>query len=133
MRKDFGTFLLLGFCLILAISTWTDYKGYSGSVSDWSKIGHVDYATNRYCYWYYHRDNKVPEYFRLKNTKNIAKDLYRCDSLIVGLDYYALMGVCYGMIPPALLNKYGRGLRNGRVYRFEISLVDSLVMWKDLN
>ena len=131
-RVDFGLFLLLACCSTLAGLTWNDYKGYSSQVSDWGQIDSCDYSTNRYCYWFYNR-NKHVGYFRLSHIKQLEHDLVTKNSLIVGLDYYALMGTCRGMVPVGVINKYGHGLMNGKVYKFKIKLKNNLILWEDLN
>ena len=43
------------------------------------------------------------------------------------------MGVCRGMVPPVVLNKYGQGLIRGKVYKFKVTLMDNQIQWEDLN
>ena len=131
MRNAFGISLLLGFCLILAILTWGEYQGYSKLVSDWSQTRGCDWATNRYVAWYY--SGAIPGYYRTNKAQKFLSELRKKRNLVVGIDYYVLMGVCRGMVPPVVLNKYGQGLIKGKVYKFKVTLMDNHIRWEDLN
>lgn len=85
------------------------YSGYAW-FSNWKGIK-CDYATNAIVASYY-SGNKVG-WFRTNRLKEFNSDPR--DTLLIGLDYYALTGVCSGLIPSDIVSKYGEELKNGKV------------------
>jgi hypothetical protein len=127
MPKDYGLYLLLTSCLIVLSLTWTDYKGYSVNLSNWQGI-ECDWATNMPTSTYYQK--KAVGSFRTRNAEAFYKAIVKKGWLRVGIDYYALMGVCSGMIPPNILQNRQRQLIEGQVFVYTITLQDSLYYWR---
>ena len=74
----------------------------------------------------------MPGYFRLNKLDNIRIALTKSD-IIVGIDYYALMGVCQGMIPYQILVKHQKELIQGKVFMYKLKLVGNEVYWYEIH
>ena len=127
MLRDFGLFLLVACCLILAILTWNDYKGYAHTVSNWQGVK-CDYATNKYVANFY--GNKAG-YYRTSNLERLNQDIHK--GIVVGIDYYALYGVCKGMVPAEILQKHHRDLLRGKVFTYRVILKGNVLEWIEIN
>ena len=81
--------------------------------ADWRGVGRVDLSTNPLVSAHY--GGGAPISFRTANLKEIRHALESGDTLRVGLDYYALQGVCRDLVPLEILQREGRSLYAGRV------------------
>ena len=131
MPKDSGLFLLVACCCIVLILTLTDYKGYAHTVSDWSGVK-CDYATNAHVANYYGNKSRNYRITRADYMEKFVADLRDKKSLTVGIDYYALYGVCRGIIPPSIIQKHGRELQAGKVFVFQVTLNNNAMEWREL-
>lgn len=108
--------------------------------SDWSN-SQSDYATNAVVHNFYnekkakwYRANKYQKFAKLDNyyiPEEVAYKLLKGDTLIIGLDKYALMGVSSSLIPPKILEKSAERLFNEKVVRFRIFMRNSFLIWEE--
>ncbi len=130
---------------------WQDISSLSGNrfgfwdvsfFSDW-KDKQCDYATNAVVHNFYNekkanwwRTNKFEKFYKVKDYLLPDDPGYRIingDTLIIGLDKYALMGVSYQLVPPRLFEKYGKELDDDKVIRFKVYLADNQIIWENID
>jgi len=64
------------------------------------------------------------------NREKFIKDLIIKKSLVVGIDYYALMYVTKGLIPPQIIYERQNELRAGKVFLFTVTLNSNRIIWR---
>lgn len=89
----------------------------------------MDYATNKNCSNHY--NDGYAGWWRTDNREAPLTDLVRGSTISVGLDYYALMGVCEGMVPVSILEQIGSDLIQGKVFIFDVWLEGEVIYWKE--
>jgi len=101
IKKTFYMIVIVFMIMIYAI-TQNSYTGYA-KFSDW-RGKQCDFATNKIVHNYY---NDAPSlWFRSNKTEDwgvFKKAIEKGETVRVGLDYYALTGVCNGIIPKKIL------------------------------
>ena len=96
-------------------------------LSDWENKK-CDWATNSTIVEYY-TGEKIGKY-RVQYFQNFINDLVKKKELRVGIDYYALMYVCKDMIPVEILQYRQQQLRDGEVFVYTVTLVDTIMYWR---
>ena len=132
MQKDYGTYRVLVVCYILAsiYFLWSSveivqkdkgklgwYSGYAW-FSDWRDTEPVDYSTNKHVSNYYSRGEA--KYLRARNTEEINWRLSIGDTLLIGIDYYALFSISRYLVPQEVLQQADPWIRMGDVYFYQI-------------
>jgi len=129
MRKDYGLYLCAILCLLVLASTWSNYRGYSLRLSDWSNVDYADWATNNPVAEYY-TGNPV-KLFRNNTYGDYINDFKRKDTLYVAIDYYALLPVAINIIPLEILAVDGALFEKGGVSVWRTYIVeDTVLVWE---
>lgn len=106
--------------------------------SDWSNKP-SDYATNAVVHNYYnenkakwYRVSKFDKFVKLDNYSlplELAERLAKGDTLVIGLDNYAYMGISAPLIPPTIIEGNLGALSQSNVIRYKLYVKDSRLLW----
>jgi hypothetical protein len=90
-------------------------------LSNWrlAKDFKLDYSTNIVCYHQY--SGRWCDIMRLDNLQDFQARLQHGDTLLIGLDYYALMGISSYYFDPQWLRMYSEHLIEGNVMVWQIN------------
>ena len=125
-RISFITLIL--FSLISDIDIARGKPKWEVMFSDWTKVS-CDYSTNAVVHWWY--NGKTSKYYRQESAKEINGRLSKGDTIIIGLDYYALFGVSL-FVPPKIKQDNYSKLMEGKVITYRTFEKDTLWYWEGI-
>jgi hypothetical protein len=121
-RLLLGCYIVLSFISIFASYALIERNRYGEAVlSNWrlAKDFKLDYSTNIVCYYQY--SGRWCDIMRIDNYEDFKTRLQRGDTLLIGLDYYALMGISSYYFDPQWLRMYSEHLIEGNVMVWQIN------------
>jgi hypothetical protein len=119
--------VLIAYFLLCSVDLYGDnWWKQEVRFSDWRGVK-CDYSTNAVVDWWY--NGKHSKYFRQENIKEIEARLLSGDTLIVGLDYYALYGVSAQIMPREMLIRESNSLLSGKVITYKVHLDGNNIIW----
>jgi hypothetical protein len=122
--------------LAAAVCLWQDVRIAAGEIgwysapvrfADWRGVGPVDLATNPLVSRYYNGGDPIA--FRRDRFETIDRRLAGGDTLLVGLDYYALQGVVGDLVPEEILRREHVDLLAGGVCVYRVVLRGGDLTW----
>lgn len=147
MRKEYGLYLLLSLLFIWMIyadiSSLKGHRYWFWDVSFFSNWENkpCDYATNAVVHNFYNKPDaywwREPKYKEFANLgsllpKEFVLRLANSESLVVGLDKYALMNLSNRMTPNSILGRHADELMNDGVVRYKVYIADNKLNWSYL-
>lgn len=76
--------------------------------------------------------NKDVGFYRRLYFKDFVKDLIQKKQLRVGIDYYALYGVCADIVPADVLRAKFEDLKKGKVFVYNVSIGNQRLIWEEI-
>jgi hypothetical protein len=128
MLKDSGLFLVLLSCYIVVILTLKGFEGYAHTSSDWRGVK-CDFSTNKPVAKFYGNPNV--DWYRVNKTDEFEKRIIKGDTVIVGIDYYALYYVAAPIIPQEVLAYRQKDLLNGKVFTYKVWLDKDRIVFSE--
>jgi len=117
MRKGYGIYLYSLLLCILVFYFQGNHRGYAKIISDWRGVQQVDYSTNAVVCNYYGGKSK---WLRGKNWQEIQDRLQAGESLLFGIDYYALYPISRPLVPVDILKQADPHILRGKVVVYKI-------------